>query len=285
MNMEILDTMTCEEFSRRLRDGEWDDGDTAVIVSTSSESMAESIEDVAYAHGIARNLLTLVYHDVEFSLELTEPTGEGAFNPGHARAAWSFLSNCPCERLLPVCDGSVSRSAAIRAAAARLLDGDDLHCWIDLRYRPNVLVYYRMLQAAGVALGRTQIARRLRLNRMLLDCKVFGRPVYGMHLVDGAFRAIEAGEKDVELRQLDEKRALLRPGDALVFQHCDTGEVLLASVRSLHAYGSFEQLFEEWPDAVRRAGFTDAAEAVSAMTGVYCESSMLALAICVDVMD
>ena len=269
--MEILETVTCAEFARLLDKGEYDDGEVAVVASTSSEELSERLTATAWERGIGPKILVLVYDDIDFGDDLATPEGDNAFSPDQARAVVSFANDWAGEVgcFLPVCDGGVSRSAAVRAAVSRICEGEDLACWTDPRFRPNVLVYYRLLQASGVTLSREQVGMRLALKERLLDCKVRGRGIHGMHLIDEAWEAMCSGGKDIELRLLDQKRACIRPGDTLVFERTSQPEVLLATAKSLHAYGSFAQLFREWPEAVQRAGFANEDEALLAMEDIY----------------
>jgi len=281
--MDVLETMTCAQFATRLGEGEFDGGETAVVASTSSAELAERLEAEAWERGIGPKVLVLVYDDIDIGADLAIPEGANVFGPDKARAVVSFANDWAgeAERFLAVCDGGVSRSAAVRAAVSRICAGDDLACWTDLRYRPNVLVHYRLLQAAGITLPHEQVASRVALKQRLLDCKTGGRRIHGMHLVEHAWEAMAAGTKDVELRLLDEKLASIRPGDAVVFGQIEGAGILVASVESLHAYGSFRQLFRDWPDAVARAGFADEDEGIEAVEGVYGLEPGPVLAICI----
>lgn len=282
--MDILETKTCAEFAELLGKGVFDGGDTAVVASTWSAELANRLEAMAWERGIGSKVLVLVYDDIDIDSDLVVPDASKAFNPDQARAVVSFANDWMgvVDCFLAVCDGGNSRSAAIRAAVSRIWAGEDLMCWVDPKHRANVLVYYRLLQAAGVTLSSEQLQFRVVLKRHLLDCKTRGRRIHGMHLVDGAWTAMASGRKDVELRLLDQKRAAIRPGDVIVFERVATPNILVANVESLHAYGSFRQLFRDWPDAVSRAGFADEGEAVETMEDIYGPSPGPVLAICIE---
>jgi ASC-1-like (ASCH) protein len=69
---------------------------------------------------------------------------------------------------------------------------------------------------------------------------------FDMHLEKLPFEAIEAGQKDIELRVLDEKRALLRLGDEIIFtMRGDASRRLRAYVVGLLYYPTFAQLLED----------------------------------------
>lgn len=64
-----------------------------------------------------------------------------------------------------------------------------------------------------------------------------------MRLKDNPFQMIKSGEKKIELRLFDEKRARLRKGDTLLFENVTTGEILVCQVIELYRYATFEELY------------------------------------------
>jgi predicted protein tyrosine phosphatase len=70
------------------------------------------------------------------------------FAPEHAREIWDFvLRHRDVERVVIHCDAGISRSPAVAAALARVLNGDDVEFFAG-RYRPNMRVYTLRLDYA-----------------------------------------------------------------------------------------------------------------------------------------
>lgn len=68
-----------------------------------------------------------------------------------------------------------------------------------------------------------------------------------MKLHPQPFSMIRSGKKIYELRLLDEKRRKIAPGDTLVFTNTESGEQIPCSVKNLHIFASFEQLYRALP--------------------------------------
>lgn len=64
-----------------------------------------------------------------------------------------------------------------------------------------------------------------------------------MKLQHSPFLSIKAGTKTVEMRLYDEKRALIRVGDEILFTDVDTAETLDCIVVALYVYKSFDELY------------------------------------------
>ena len=70
------------------------------------------------------------------------------FTPAHAGQIWDFvLRHRDLERIVLHCDAGISRSAAVAAALARILNGDDAEFFAG-KYRPNMRVYRLLLDHA-----------------------------------------------------------------------------------------------------------------------------------------
>ena len=76
-----------------------------------------------------------------------------------------------------------------------------------------------------------------------------GEMVHKMSLAAGAFKAVAAGSKTVEMRLYDEKRKKLRVGDVIEFCNIDTHEVISCRVISLvrckdffEVYGMYDKI-------------------------------------------
>jgi predicted protein tyrosine phosphatase len=114
-------------------------------------SITSSPDDVARLrkNPACVGVLRLSFPDVETASELHPE--ERLFSRDHATTIWSFVQQhrSAIERIVVHCDAGVSRSAAVAAALARTLDGDDAQFFAG-RYRPNMRVY-RMLLEAGSA--------------------------------------------------------------------------------------------------------------------------------------
>ena len=72
--------------------------------------------------------------------------------------------------------------------------------------------------------------------------------IYEMKLFDSPYEKIRTGKKTVELRLYDEKRALLKIGDKIVFTNITQGaEKLAVVIKNLYMRSSFAELFSEIP--------------------------------------
>ncbi len=69
------------------------------------------------------------------------------------------------------------------------------------------------------------------------------------------FGMIKSGQKTVELRLFDEKRAAIRVGDTLRFCCTEGGEPLFARVITLHRFSSFSALYAALP--LLKCGYTE----------------------------
>lgn len=76
-----------------------------------------------------------------------------------------------------------------------------------------------------------------------------------MRLQPDPFYAIQSGQKDIELRLLDEKRQLIRVGDFIEFENTDDSSCkMTVVVTGLHKFPSFKQLYAALP--LLRCGYT-----------------------------
>jgi ASC-1-like (ASCH) protein len=65
-----------------------------------------------------------------------------------------------------------------------------------------------------------------------------------MKLHASPFEMIKSGTKNIELRLYDEKRQKIKAGDDIIFTNTDTGEKICATVKKLHLFASFEELYK-----------------------------------------
>ncbi len=75
-----------------------------------------------------------------------------------------------------------------------------------------------------------------------------------MKLCLGPFGMIASGQKDIELRLYDEKRQKIKVGDTICFTNTETGEEMSKTVRKIHRFDSFEELYKSLP--LLRCGYT-----------------------------
>jgi len=75
-----------------------------------------------------------------------------------------------------------------------------------------------------------------------------------MKLHTSPFEKIKSGVKNIELRLFDEKRQKIRIGDNIIFTNTVNGEKMCATVRKLHLFGSFEELYKSLP--LLQCGYT-----------------------------
>ena len=80
------------------------------------------------------------------------------------------------------------------------------------------------------------------------------KTTHEMKLHPAPFEKIKRGEKTIELRLLDEKRRLIKEGDTITFTNTADGEKLSATVRKLHCFDSFEELYKTLP--LLQCGYT-----------------------------
>lgn len=77
-----------------------------------------------------------------------------------------------------------------------------------------------------------------------------------MTLQPDPFSAIQSGEKDIELRLLDERRQRIRIGDRIEFQNTeDSSCKLTVMVTGLHPFPSFRELYASLP--LLRCGYRE----------------------------
>jgi ASC-1-like (ASCH) protein len=79
--------------------------------------------------------------------------------------------------------------------------------------------------------------------------------IHRMKLYSSPFEMIKSGEKTIELRLYDEKRQQINEGDVIFFTNTATGETLTATVKKLHRFASFEELYNALP--LLQCGYTE----------------------------
>ena len=75
-----------------------------------------------------------------------------------------------------------------------------------------------------------------------------------MKLHASPFEKIRNGIKTIELRLFDEKRHTIQMGDDIIFTNTVSGEKLCATVKKLHRFDSFEELYKTLP--LLQCGYT-----------------------------
>ena len=95
------------------------------------------------------------FYDIDFSdgnmtparADIMRKYGHGLMSDAHAGQIVDFImENRDLVRALVChCDAGISRSAGVGAAAQRILTGADKRIFNDLRYRPNMHVYRKIL--------------------------------------------------------------------------------------------------------------------------------------------
>ena len=113
-----------------------------VIVSITSHA-----DDVARLriNEMCRGVLRLSFPDAEVPSDLHVEAN--LFSQQQAAEIWMFTQQhvSEIERIIVHCDAGVSRSAAVAAALARVLNEDDTE-FFGGRYRPNMRVYRMLLE-------------------------------------------------------------------------------------------------------------------------------------------
>ena len=75
-----------------------------------------------------------------------------------------------------------------------------------------------------------------------------------MKLDDAPFELIKSGAKTIELRLFDEKRQKIKEGDVIIFTNNSNGEQMRTTVKKLHRFDSFEELYQALP--LLQCGYT-----------------------------
>lgn len=76
-----------------------------------------------------------------------------------------------------------------------------------------------------------------------------------MKLRPNPFRMILCEEKTYELRLYDEKRQCIKIGDEIVFVNTKTDEPLVVSVKNIHIFKNFTELYQALP--LLKCGYTE----------------------------
>ena len=78
--------------------------------------------------------------------------------------------------------------------------------------------------------------------------------VHAMKLNPSPFEKITSGQKTIELRLYDKKRQQIKEGDTITFTNTVSGEKISRTVRKLHRFESFEELYKVLP--LLQCGYT-----------------------------
>ena len=86
-----------------------------------------------------------------------------------------------------------------------------------------------------------------------IECLV-RKTAHEMKLNPAPFAMIKSGKKTIELRLFDEKRQKIKEGDTVTFTNTADGETLVATVKKLHRFDSFAELYKTLP--LLQCGYT-----------------------------
>ena len=75
-----------------------------------------------------------------------------------------------------------------------------------------------------------------------------------MKLHSTPFEMIKSGKKTIELRLYDEKRQKIKVGDEIIFTSTVNGEMLSRTVKGIHIFESFHELYKSLP--LLKCGYT-----------------------------
>ena len=78
--------------------------------------------------------------------------------------------------------------------------------------------------------------------------------MHDMKLHRAPFEMIRSGEKTIELRLYDEKRQKIKEGDVITFTNTYGGEQIRATVKRLHVFNNFDELYKALP--LLQCGYT-----------------------------
>ncbi len=80
------------------------------------------------------------------------------------------------------------------------------------------------------------------------------KTTHEMKLCASPFEKIKSGAKNIELRLFDEKRQKIKTGDDVIFTNSVNGEKMRTTVKKLHRFDSFEELYKNLP--LLQCGYT-----------------------------
>ena len=78
--------------------------------------------------------------------------------------------------------------------------------------------------------------------------------IHNMKLHSAPFEKIKCGQKTIELRLFDEKRQKIKAGDVIEFTNTSNGDKMRATVKKLHRFDSFEEMYKTLP--LLQCGYT-----------------------------
>ena len=79
--------------------------------------------------------------------------------------------------------------------------------------------------------------------------------IHNMKLNPAPFEIIKSGKKTIELRLFDEKRQKIKVGDEIIFTNTVSGEMLSRTVKGIHIFESFYELYKSLP--LLKCGYTE----------------------------
>jgi len=79
--------------------------------------------------------------------------------------------------------------------------------------------------------------------------------IHNMKLHPAPFEMIKSGKKTIELRLFDEKRQKIKVGDEIIFTNTVNGETLSRTVKDIHKFESFYELYKSLP--LLKCGYTE----------------------------
>ena len=79
--------------------------------------------------------------------------------------------------------------------------------------------------------------------------------IHHMKLHPAPFEMIKSGKKTIELRLFDEKRQKIKLGDEIIFTNTVNGEMLSRTVKGIHIFESFHELYKSLP--LLKCGYTE----------------------------
>ena len=93
-----------------------------------------------------------------------------------------------------------------------------------------------------------------RMTDESIVCMAREKVVHSMNLNPSPVEMIKRGKKTIELRLFDEKRQKIKTGDDIIFTNAVNGEKMCATVKTLHCFDSFEELYKTLP--LLQCGYT-----------------------------
>lgn len=151
--IEVKNITIMNRFNLNLLVGE--NRNTAIISITDKSTPFVHIDEVVRT--TASSILFIRFND-------NEEGEEGCITDLDAELIASFIKNNTDKHLIISCDGGVSRSTAVGAAALKLMYDNDMEIWSNGMTCPNKTVYKKVMKALGIEIDAEDLKAKEEVN-------------------------------------------------------------------------------------------------------------------------